>query len=56
MQPVQIAIWSEVPDRQPVGALASTVDLVIVGSADNHSVLYGRCPHLTGISYGGAQL
>ncbi|MCP3853753.1 MAG: Rieske 2Fe-2S domain-containing protein [Actinomycetia bacterium] len=45
MQSVAIAKWSEVPDRQPLGALVSTVDLVIVRSGDNHSVLYGRCLH-----------
>ena len=42
MQPFKIATWSEVPDREPVGALVSNVDLVIVRFDDNHSVLYGR--------------
>ncbi len=45
MQPIRIATWSELPDRQPVGALVSNVDLVIVRFDDNHSVLYGRCLH-----------
>jgi glutamate synthase domain-containing protein 2/nitrite reductase/ring-hydroxylating ferredoxin subunit len=45
MQPVKIATWSEVPDREPVGALVDGVDLVIVRFDDNHSVLYGRCLH-----------
>ena len=45
MQSRAIATWSEVPDRQPVGALVSNVDLVIVRWDDNHSVLYGRCLH-----------
>ena len=45
MQPFRIATWSEVPDRTPVGALVSNVDLVIVRFDDNHSVLYGRCLH-----------
>ncbi|MGI9594903.1 MAG: glutamate synthase-related protein, partial [Acidimicrobiales bacterium] len=45
MQPTKIATWSEVADRQPVGALVSNVDLVIVRFEDNHSVLYGRCLH-----------
>lgn len=45
MQALKIATWSEVPDRDPVGALVSNVDLVIVRSDDNHSVLYGRCLH-----------
>ncbi len=30
MQPYEIAIWSELPDRQPVGVVVSNVDLVIV--------------------------
>ena len=51
MQPYRIATWAEVPDRKPVGALVSNVDLVIVrwsdgdGGDDQHSVLYGRCLH-----------
>ncbi len=45
MQPLSIATWNEVPDREPVGALVSNVDLVIVRWDDNHSVLYGRCLH-----------
>ena len=50
MQAHKIATWSEVPDREPIGALVSNVDLVIVrwstdGRADEHSVLYGRCLH-----------
>lgn len=45
MQPLSIAIWSEVPDREPVEALVSNVDLVIVRFDDNVSVLYGRCLH-----------
>ncbi len=45
MQPIKIATWSEVPDRQPVGALVDDVDLVIVRFDDNQSVLYGRCLH-----------
>ncbi|GJM38054.1 MAG: glutamate synthase [Acidimicrobiales bacterium] len=45
MQPVKIATWSEVPDREPVGALVDGVDLVIVRFDDNQSVLYGRCLH-----------
>lgn len=45
MQPHTIATWSEIEDRQPVGALVSNVDLVIVRFGDNHSVLYGRCLH-----------
>lgn len=45
MQQLAIATWSEIPDRQPVGALVSNVDLVIVRFDDNVSVLYGRCLH-----------
>lgn len=45
MQPLSIATWSEVPDREPVEALVSNVDLVIVRFDDNVSVLYGRCLH-----------
>ena len=45
MNPLKIATWSEVPDREPAGALVSNVDLVIVRFGDNHSVLYGRCLH-----------
>ena len=45
MQPIRIATWSDIPDREPVGALVSNVDLVIVRFGDNHSVLYGRCLH-----------
>ncbi len=45
MQPYRIATWSEVPDREPVGALVGGVDLVIVRSGDEHNVLYGRCLH-----------
>ncbi|MGI9646507.1 MAG: glutamate synthase-related protein, partial [Ilumatobacteraceae bacterium] len=45
MQPIEVAKWSEVPDRQPVGALVENIDLVIVRFDDNHSVLFGRCLH-----------
>ena len=45
MQPHKIATWDELPNREPVGALVSNVDLVIVRDGDEHSVLYGRCLH-----------
>ena len=45
MQPISIAQWDQVADRDPVGALVNNVDLVIVRWEDNHSVLYGRCLH-----------
>ena len=43
--PVAIAVWSEVPDREPVGVLVGNVDLVVVRYDDEVSVLYGRCLH-----------
>ena len=45
MTPHKVATWADVPDREPVGVLVSTVDLVIVRWDDAHSVLYGRCVH-----------
>jgi len=45
MQPVRIANWSDISDRQPVAAWVDDVDLVIIRFDDNHSVLYGRCLH-----------
>jgi glutamate synthase domain-containing protein 2/nitrite reductase/ring-hydroxylating ferredoxin subunit len=45
VQPYKIATWSDVPDREPVSALVSNVDLVVIRFDGNHSVLYGRCLH-----------
>ena len=45
MRKERIATWSELEDRQPVYALAGTVDLVVVRYDDDVSVLYGRCLH-----------
>jgi glutamate synthase domain-containing protein 2 len=45
MTPIPLVRWSELPDREPCGALVSNVDLVIVRYDDEHSVLYGRCLH-----------
>jgi len=45
MQPIAIARWSEVGDREPAGALVGNVDLVAVRFDDEHSVFYGRCLH-----------
>ena len=45
MQPVVIARWDDIGDRDPTAALVGGVDLVIVRWDDNHSVLYGRCLH-----------
>lgn len=42
---IKIAVWNKIPDRQPVGAIAEGVDLVIVRWDDQVSVLYGRCQH-----------
>jgi len=42
---VKIATWSELGDRQPIGAIVEEVDLVIVRWDDHVSVLYGRCKH-----------
>lgn len=41
----RIATWSNLPDRTPTYALASTVDLVVIRYDENVSVLYGRCLH-----------
>ena len=45
MDLVEIATWSEVPDRTPIGVTVEGIDLVIVRRGDEHSVLYGRCLH-----------
>lgn len=45
MEPVQIATWSEIPDRDPTGVFVEGVDLVIVRDGETPSVLYGRCLH-----------
>jgi glutamate synthase domain-containing protein 2/nitrite reductase/ring-hydroxylating ferredoxin subunit len=42
---IQVAKWSELPDREPQYALVADVDLVVVRYDDNVSVLYGRCQH-----------
>ncbi|MGB1252729.1 MAG: glutamate synthase-related protein [Candidatus Promineifilaceae bacterium] len=44
-QPIEIAKWSTLPDRDPQYALVANVDLVIVRADDTVSVLYGRCLH-----------
>jgi len=41
----EIAIWSEIEDRQPAHALVADVDLVIIRFDEKVSVLYGRCLH-----------
>lgn len=45
MNPTSVATWSELPNREPRGALVGNVDLVVIRFEDNHSVLYGRCLH-----------
>ena len=45
MKKTSIANWNDLTDRQPVYALVSGVDLVIVRFDDSVSVLYGRCAH-----------
>ncbi|MDX2380283.1 MAG: glutamate synthase-related protein [Acidimicrobiia bacterium] len=45
MQAREIAKFSEIPDRRPIGVLIGNIDLVIVRFDANHSVLYGRCMH-----------
>ena len=42
---VQVAKWSELPDRTPTYALVADVDLVVLRYDDAVSVLYGRCLH-----------
>ncbi len=42
---VQVATWSELPERQPQYALVANVDLVVVRYGESVSVLYGRCLH-----------
>ncbi|MEX2526675.1 MAG: glutamate synthase-related protein [Gemmatimonadota bacterium] len=44
-KPVQIATWSELPDREPCYALVEGVDLVVIRHDDKVSVLFGRCHH-----------
>ncbi len=43
--PVVVASWSELPDREPVGAQVEGLELVIVRRGEELSVLYGRCQH-----------
>lgn len=42
---VKVAVWSNLPDREPQYALVANVDLVVVRFGDNVSVFYGRCLH-----------
>ncbi len=44
-EPVQVAIWNELKDKQPTHALVENTDLVIIRYDEQISVLYGRCHH-----------
>jgi len=41
----RVAVWSDLPDREPTHASVAGVDLVVVRYDDEVSVLYGRCLH-----------
>jgi len=45
MDPVEVAVFSELEDRKPAYALVENTDLVVTKFDDNFSVLYGRCLH-----------
>ena len=45
MKKVRIALWNELEDRRPTGALVGNTDLVVVRYGDDVSVMYGRCLH-----------
>ena len=45
MTPHPVTSWTELPDREPTGALVGNVDLVIVRYDGEVSVLHGRCQH-----------
>ena len=45
MRKHKVAVWSDLSDRVPTHALVGNVDLVLVRSDDQLSVLYGRCLH-----------
>ena len=44
-QPIEVATWSALVDREPTYALAGEVDLVVIRIGEEVSVLYGRCLH-----------
>ena len=44
-QPVRIAEWNQLEEKQPTYALVANVDLVVIRYGDEVSVLYGRCLH-----------
>ena len=53
MKKLAIAEWGRIEDRQPVHALVSNVDLVIIRYDDILSVLYGRCAHRGALMFDG---
>jgi glutamate synthase domain-containing protein 2/nitrite reductase/ring-hydroxylating ferredoxin subunit len=44
-EPVTIASWNNLKDRQPAHALIENTDLVVVRFDEDISVMYGRCLH-----------
>ena len=42
-EPVAIARFDDLPDREPVGVALWGDELVIIRFGDHHSVLSGRC-------------
>ena len=44
-RPLVVAQWAELADRKPIHALVEGVDLVVIRTDDEVSVLYGRCLH-----------
>ena len=44
-RPQEVAVWSELNDREPAHARVAGVDLVVIRYDDAVSVLYGRCLH-----------
>lgn len=44
-EPVSVADWTQLAEKEPGHALVENVDLVIVRYGDEVSVLYGRCHH-----------
>jgi glutamate synthase domain-containing protein 2/nitrite reductase/ring-hydroxylating ferredoxin subunit len=43
--PIEVATWSDLADREPTHARVAEVDLVVVRDGEDISVLYGRCLH-----------
>ncbi len=45
VDPVKVADWATLKDRQPAPALVENTDLVVIRFDETVSVLYGRCLH-----------